>query len=119
MNPVVAAATAVVALCAVCAAVAVPVKRRDSPEEDQQQHHHHHHHKGGNTNHNNITVDLEVALVQFLDAYYDKYVKPPPPPPPSIPDNIYDQMQSDQPVTHNPDYLVGNNGTDYASMKRV
>lgn len=118
MNLVAAAATAVaVALCAACAVVAVPVpgRRRDAPEEDQQQHHHHHHH-----NNNNTTADLEVALVKFLDVYYDRYVKPmpastSPPPPPE--EDIYEQMQSDQPVTHNPEFLMGN-GSDYASMKR-
>lgn len=110
MNTVAVVAAVAVAVCALCAA-AIPVagRRRDAPEEDHRRHH------------RNNSVELEDALIKFLDVYYDRYVRPPVPPPPPPPKrpvvDIYDQMQSDQPVTHNPDFLVGND-TDYVAMKR-
>lgn len=111
------------ALCTDCGAIAaVTGRRRDAPEEE---HHHHHqqqqHHK--NSSSSSGGVDLEVALVKFLDVYYDRYVRPTTTSASATStslaasEDIYDQMQSDQPVTHNPEFL-GTNGTDYATMKR-
>lgn len=81
------AAAVAVALCVVCAAAAGPAgSRRDA---------------------------VEAALEGFLDAYYERYVRPPPP----RPEDLYEGMQADQPVTHNPDFLDGSE-SDYASIKR-
>lgn len=119
MSPVSVIAAAAVVLCAVGAILALPVtgRRRETNPKEEHHHHQHRYYRGGGgesgeSGRNTTNTEMEGVIVKFLDVYYDKYVKPPTPM-----ENIYDQMQSDQPVTHNPDFLVAN-GTDYASMKR-
>lgn len=65
----------------------------------------------------NIT-DFQNYLVKFLDGYYEKYVRPHlNTTAPKSPVDIYEQMQSDQPVTQNVNLQI-HNGTDYSALKR-
>lgn len=66
----------------------------------------------------NVT-DFENYLVRILDRYYEKYVRPR-----KADDakaetlDIYDQMQSDQPVTQNLNVNGEHNSSDYSAMRR-
>lgn len=64
-------------------------------------------------------TDFQNYLVKFLDGYYDKYVRKIDvrTPKPSAVD-IYEEMQSDQPVTQNVNIHQTPNGSDYSALKR-
>lgn len=64
----------------------------------------------------NIT-DFQNYLVRFLDGYYEKYVRPRVNATTPKAVDIYEQMQSDQPVTQNVN-IQSHNGTDYSALKR-
>lgn len=64
-------------------------------------------------------TDFENYLVGLLDGYYDKYVKPPRKPEDGTGEtlDIYEQMQSDQPVTQNINVNGGYNASDYSVQR--